>query len=177
MTSFTTPKQYSEEITVTIEPRFAKQVVEFLVNGNYSFHLALNYPSQKEITAPEQPTSTPSSEITIDTPEQLWEKLPQYIVNTIKRKKNITAEDVAARLQLSPYTFKSRFSTYFGKPFYQYYLEKRMEYAAELLKHGYKGTHVAEKVGYGAKSAIKFNKMFQKHFGMTPKKYQTEHKK
>jgi methylphosphotriester-DNA--protein-cysteine methyltransferase len=30
-------------------------------------------------------------------------------------------------------------------------------------------------IGYGEKSAIKFNKMFQKHFGTTPKKYQMEH--
>ncbi len=47
-----------------------------------------------------------------------------------------------------------------------------MELAAKLLKKGYKATEVAKMVGYGEKSDIKFNKMFQKHFGITPKKYQ-----
>jgi YesN/AraC family two-component response regulator len=50
-----------------------------------------------------------------------------------------------------------------------------MEYASELLHLGYKSSEVAIKVGYGEKSIIEFNKMFQKHFGITPKKYKMRH--
>jgi AraC-like DNA-binding protein len=84
-------------------------------------------------------------------------------------------EYIAQELHLSTTTFKNRFLKKYGKPVYVFYNEKRMEHAAKLLKKGYKCNEVSQRVGYGEKSAIKFNKMFQKHFGITPKKYQMEH--
>lgn len=45
-----------------------------------------------------------------------------------------------------------------------------MEYAAELLEAGHRASEVSVKIGYT--QPIKFNKMFQKHFGITPKRYQ-----
>jgi YesN/AraC family two-component response regulator len=55
-------------------------------------------------------------------------------------------------------------------------MEKRRDYAAQLFKEGYKAVEVSRRIGYGDKPYIKFNKMFQKHFGMTPKKYQMSQK-
>jgi len=49
-------------------------------------------------------------------------------------------------------------------------VDKKMEYAAELLEAGHRASEVSVKIGY--KYPIKFNKMFQKHFGITPKRYQ-----
>jgi AraC-like DNA-binding protein len=51
-------------------------------------------------------------------------------------------------------------------------MEKRRDYAAQLFKEGYKAVEVSKQIGYGDKSCIKFNRMFQKHFGITPKRYQ-----
>jgi AraC-like DNA-binding protein len=87
-----------------------------------------------------------------------------------------TQEEIAAELNISTTTFKSRFRALYGKSFYQVYMDKKMEYAAQLLRRGYRATKVSAMVGYGEKSCIKFNKMFQKHFGMTPKKYQMSQK-
>jgi AraC-like DNA-binding protein len=58
----------------------------------------------------------------------------------------------------------------FGINFYQLYVDTKMEHATALLKSGLRANVVSERVGY--MHPIKFNKMFQKHFGITPKKYQ-----
>lgn len=71
-------------------------------------------------------------------------------------------------------TFKHLFKKIYGQPFYQLYTAKRMEQAALLLCSGYKANEVAAMIGYSASSAIKFNKMFQKYFHITPKKYQLQ---
>ena len=75
---------------------------------------------------------------------------------------------------IKPALFKSLFKQVYGQPFYQLYTAKRMERAASLLKKGYKANEVAAMIGYSASSAIKFNKMFQKYFHITPKKYQLQ---
>lgn len=69
----------------------------------------------------------------------------------------------------TPAALKIYFKEYKGKPLYQFYMEEKMGYAAELLKQGYKANEVSTNIGYI--SPIKFNKMFQKHFGITPHKY------
>jgi AraC-like DNA-binding protein len=81
-------------------------------------------------------------------------------------------DEIAAELGITVVAFKNHFRRLYGKPFYQLYLEKKMEYAAQLLKQGYRASQVSVMVGYGEKSCIKFNKIFQKHYGQTPKKYQ-----
>ena len=75
---------------------------------------------------------------------------------------------------IKPALFKSLFKKVYGQPFYQLYTTKRMERAAFLLRSGYKANEVALMIGYSASSAIKFNKMFQKYFHITPKKYQLQ---
>lgn len=93
----------------------------------------------------------------------------KYIVNNIE---NIppNQELIANELGISYGTFKTHFKDVFGKPFYQLYTEKKMEYASRLLIQGLRVVQVSERVGYS--HPIKFNKMFQKHFGVTPKKFQ-----
>jgi len=81
-------------------------------------------------------------------------------------------QEIAKEHGIKLMSFKRLFKKIYGQPFYQLYLERRMEYAAQLLQKGYKANEVAAMIGYSASSAIKFNKMFQKRFQMTPKKYQ-----
>ena len=85
-----------------------------------------------------------------------------------------TEKELSRNYGISPTLFKTVFKRVYGQPFYQLYTTKRMEYAASLLQSGYKANEVAVMIGYSASSAIKFNKMFQKHFQMTPKKYQLQ---
>ena len=175
MTSFPTPLQPTEEIIITIEPAFLKQVIDMLITHTIPFRANLTLPSKAEPVLSPKSTTKALPKIAKNEQTDLWEKTPQFIVDMIKKGHLLNVEEMALRVKLAPPTFKMKFTTYFGKPFYQYYLEKRMEYASELLRCGYKSTEVAIQVGYGEKSIIKFNKMFQKHFGITPKKYQMCH--
>lgn len=90
-------------------------------------------------------------------------------------KKLPSIKEIAAEYEISVGGLNNFFQQAYGKPFYQVYQSNKMEYAAKLLKKGYKCNDVTVMVGYSENAAIKFNKMFQKHFGITPKKYQMEH--
>lgn len=125
--------------------------------------------SQPKKLEPVLPKSINSNGLT--TMEVIYQK---YIVGGVN-KSIPTIEEIAAEFNMSTSSFKMQFSKVYGKSFYQLYMEKRMEYGATLLRKGYKATEVSKRLGYGEKSSIKFNKMFQKHFGITPKKYQMEH--
>lgn len=93
----------------------------------------------------------------------------------IKSGEHPNIDTLAKMLNMSSVTFKSKFSQRFGKSFYQYYLDKKFAYAATLLKDGIRASSVSEQIGYS--HPIKFNKMFQKFFGITPKKYQMQNRK
>ncbi|HAK77678.1 MAG TPA: hypothetical protein DCM71_12385 [Runella sp.] len=86
-----------------------------------------------------------------------------------------TEQQIAIEYNIPLNLFKNNFKAIYGKPFYQLYMDKRMEHAAKLLRNGYKAVEVSRCIGYSDSSCIKFNKMFQKHFGITPKKYQLLH--
>lgn len=83
-----------------------------------------------------------------------------------------TEVEIAKEHGISVMKLKLVFKRLYGKTLYQMYMDKRMDKASSLLKSGYKAVEVARLVGYGVNSSIKFNKMFQKYFGTTPKKYQ-----
>ena len=96
----------------------------------------------------------------------------KYIDNVNLPTPTISA--VAREAGLGEQAFKNNFQLIYQKTFLQAHLEKRMQQAAKLLSEGYPCNKVALMVGYAEKSAIKFNKMFQKHYGMTPKRYQLQ---
>ncbi len=80
---------------------------------------------------------------------------------------------IAAEFGISVGTINRGFRVVYGKSFYQLYIEKRLEHAKMLLLQGYKSAEVAERFGYS--QPIKFNKIFQKYVGVTPKKFQMAH--
>jgi AraC-like DNA-binding protein len=77
---------------------------------------------------------------------------------------------LAKMANMSETKMKLLFKQIFGDTIYNYYQKFRMEEAAFLLKHG--GSTVSE-VGYqlGFSNLSHFSKLFQKHYGNTPKKY------
>ncbi len=114
------------------------------------------------------PAFTTVSGETRQTLESVYAK---YILRNINTPPNI--EDIAQEIGWSTSKFKTRFKAYYGKPFYQIYMDQKMKYAAKLLKEGHKAMDVSEKVGYS--QPIKFSKTFQKYFGVTPHKYKKQY--
>lgn len=95
----------------------------------------------------------------------------KYIENADFKNPPIEAE-IAKKYGLSIPFLRTNIKLLYKKTLYQLFLDKRMERAKELLLKGYSCTQVSEAVGYGKNSSIKFNKMFQKHYKVTPKKFQ-----
>ena len=178
MNHISIPKQKSLDRTKTsciihVEKQYIECIISYLLNQQIPFSVNiieedlnnarnlsdLNYFNSKE----ENPIyNNGFDEMHIN--ELIRESLDK---NTI-----ISLPVVAGQFGMSKLNFNINFKRQFGRTFYEYYLEKRMQHAAYFLKQGYTALKVSQLVGYGDKSSIKFNKMFQKYFGMTPKKYQ-----
>lgn len=101
--------------------------------------------------------------------ERIYQKYIEEDIRQIPPKE----PEIAKEFKISLAILKSSFKEVYGKPFYQLYVEKKMEYAKTLLLQGISAVKVSELIGYS--QPIKFNKMFQKHFGITPKRYQMSH--
>jgi AraC-like DNA-binding protein len=162
---------------VYIQPEYVGQVVGLLASAQIPFNIA--YQEQAIRTEPQKKDSSLKSkelQKAKKMPKESFETKIEVLINQcLKTKRTPSITDIAAECEMPIVTFKLFFKSQFNQTFYQYYLEERFEYAAELLRKGYNANAVSSMAGYGDKSAIKFNKMFQKHFGMTPKKYQMSH--
>jgi AraC-like DNA-binding protein len=177
-TSFQTPI-----VQVSISSIDISEVVKLLVSHQISFFVSTikdeGILTRQNDNKPELPTQLRSTSPKMSQSARIQTVIEntyqKYLVEKIEQMPP-TYEQIAEEIGLSAIMFKNRFRELYGKPFYQIYLEKRMEYAAQLLKEGHKAVEVSRRIGYGDKSCIKFNKMFQKHFGMTPKKYQMSQK-
>lgn len=77
--------------------------------------------------------------------------------------------ELAKTASMSETKLKQLFKQVFGDTIYSYYQKARMEEAAFLLKQA----HSVSEVGYqmGFRSLSHFTKVFQQHYGVTPKKY------
>jgi AraC-like DNA-binding protein len=71
---------------------------------------------------------------------------------------------------MSETKMKQLFKQTFGDTIYNYYLKARIEEAAFLLKHaGLSVSEVGHQLGFSNLSY--FSRLFEKHYGLTPKKY------
>lgn len=161
-------------VNLQIEHSFIVQVIDFLIENK--IHFLVNYAPQTPPTDKVPEKNIPVSllkqplagELKSGTMQTVYQK---YIVDAIENPP-VKVKMIAFELGITEDKFNYTFKGYFGKPFYQLYMEKRMEHAAKLLRQGFKCYEVSTKVGYRKGSRIKFSKMFQKHFNITPKKYQ-----
>lgn len=86
---------------------------------------------------------------------------------------NISVEQLAFLCNVSLSTFKRRFANIFQTSPNKWILQKRMEMAKELLRHGgEKPGEVFYKVGYENHSS--FTKSFKQTFGITPQDFQKQ---
>lgn len=135
------------------------------------FHTELKH-ENAEVT---QESAEPLRMRTINAWDDIIKKIyRKYLLESFEQAPP-TEQQIAIEYNIPLNLFKNHFKAIYGKPFYQLYMDKRMEHAAKLLRNGYKAVEVSKCIGYSDSSCIKFNKMFQKHFGITPKKYQLLH--
>ncbi|AFD08935.1 helix-turn-helix domain-containing protein [Solitalea canadensis] len=84
---------------------------------------------------------------------------------------NLTIEELAFLGNMSVSTFKRRFAKIYNCSPSQFFLQKRMEIAADLLVHNQENpSEVFYKVGYENHSS--FSLSFKQIYGMSPKQYQ-----
>jgi AraC-like DNA-binding protein len=102
--------------------------------------------------------------------EQVFQKYINERTGTVPPKLEAIAEEAG----VSAFQFRTLFKKRYGKTFYSCYIEAKMEYAATLLQQGFRASEVSVQIGYV--HPIKFNKMFQKYYGVTPYQYQKSQK-
>lgn len=163
-------------VDIVIPTENVQIVVNLLISNNISFKMiSSDYsgtaPAITEPTEIKSDSSIQSISNRSDRKEEIFETIyMKYIkggMDHIPPKES----QIAADFGISLTTFKNGFNAAYGKTFFQLYMEKKMEYAKTLLLMGIPAYKVSKRIGYS--SPIKFNKMFQKRFGITPKKYQT----
>jgi AraC-like DNA-binding protein len=83
-------------------------------------------------------------------------------------QKNLPSlEKIAQSVALSESTFKRHFKAIFGKSIYEYYLEKKMDLAKQLmLENALSVNDTAERLGY--EKVSNFIEIFKKHHGYSP---------
>jgi AraC-like DNA-binding protein len=174
-----TNKEPLVDVFLQIKSESCTELIQYLIHHQISFSLSLQNVSPQTSQSYDvvTPKISPIKDCDIlHKDATIQDAYDKYIANGLASLPP-SQEAIAAELNISLPTFKARFRALYGKTFYQVYMDKKMEYTAKLLKQGYRATKVSAMVGYGEKSVIKFNKMFQKHFGITPKKYQIQNQK
>ena len=85
-------------------------------------------------------------------------------------KKPPAITDLARQAAMSTTKFKNLFKSVFGLPVYEYYQQKRMQYAADLLAEEQLAVRqVGEQVGYN--NVSNFSAAFKKQFNVPPQEY------
>lgn len=165
-------------VNVRVNSEHSDRLMEFLVHSKIPFSVQFVdfEPSVQDNTLPitplipnkENPISLKNSKKGVDLPEQIYNR---YIKN-VSPDGIPKLSEIAAEFRVSEGKVKSLIKRNYGKTFYQLHMEFKMKHAAKLMLQGYQANVVSKMIGYSNNSSIKFNKMFQKYFGMTPKKYQ-----
>ena len=103
------------------------------------------------------------------TANRMRTELLAYIEENFNNK-NLSLSAVADHLNTSVYVATRLFKETTGKNFKEYVMDKRMEYAADLLKStSYKVTEISGLAGF--ENAEYFSSLFKTKFGMTPTQY------
>ncbi|SFD02128.1 AraC-type DNA-binding protein [Chitinophaga sp. CF118] len=165
------------------EPFIVFQLDDFLQNFLASLHLMLN--NKKPVSKAMRVLKL--EELML----YLCDKYPQEIMNlhtsvyenqdeiTIRKTVEnnignyITIDELAFLCNMSISTFKRKFSKLYGTSPNKWFLQKRMELAASLLRNSNeKPSDIYHKVGYENHSS--FTQSFKQTFGLTPSEYQQQ---
>jgi AraC-like DNA-binding protein len=111
-------------------------------------------------TAPHQPINSADAERLLQVHQQLLTDLSTPPV----------LRTLAQQAAMSETKLKQLFKQTFGSSVYTYYQQARMKEAAFLLKQG---QHSVAEVGYalGFSNLSHFSRLFEKHYGLNPKRY------
>ncbi|MCG8501186.1 MAG: AraC family transcriptional regulator, partial [Firmicutes bacterium] len=97
-------------------------------------------------------------------------KIKKYILENFN--KDISLQDAANYVNLSPGYFSRFFSGEMGETFTDYIIKLRIEHAKELIKaSNFKIYEIAEMVGY--ENQHYFSRIFKKVTGLTPQQYKS----
>jgi AraC-like DNA-binding protein len=171
--------QHPSTVEFVIPAENAQTVVTLLLSNKITFTLNSSTYSQDSpqttgsSSETEQDTKTDSTFVYVDPKEAAFESVcVKYLKSNIEQFPP-KVDKIAAEVGISIASFKNGFKAAYGKTFYQLFMEKRIEYAKTLLLQGFKAVEISQRFGYS--QHIKFNKVFQKYVGVTPKKYQESH--
>lgn len=175
------PNLTGETLIIEIDKANVAECMEFLIKAHIPFKVEYKGTSATEspleiasLMSDADPALTPRKKEKRLKEAQLVENIYRQYISDTDFSTSANIKDIVKEYSISLLNFQQIFKTVYGKSFYQLYIDKKMDYAADLLRKGHKAKEIAKMIGYGDKSSIKFNKMFQKHFGLTPKKFQME---
>ena len=165
-------------LVLTIGVKDLSEIVAWMIQSGIRFMI---YPTYSSVETREDthcglksPAKEPIEQSVPDKQRLFLETVDRIIREHLLTEKTPTLEEVTKAAGMNGSKIKAQLSELTGKTFYQYYIEKKMDYAAELLRIGYNAKSTSQKIGYT--HPIKFNKMFQKQFGITPYQYRKKHK-
>lgn len=162
----------NNNLQIRISAENVSELVQFMVTNQISFYLSsLPYAIAPQAVPDTMPPTgdVPKNSTLVSRPNDIITAVyEKYISNNFETSLPLIGE-IANEFKVSTNFLKRKFVERYGRTMYNCYMEKRMQYAAELLKQGFKANAVSARMGYTA--PIKFNKMFQKHFGTTPYQY------
>ena len=123
--------------------------------------------------APSQPHPKDDEDLEQSTKHKVsLERAIKYI-NT-HYAEQLTREDIAGQLYLSPSYFSRVFKQHTGMSFSDYLRTIRMQKASEMLSNNCKIKDIAKQVGYQSINRFLIN--FQNHFGCTPSEYRLKNR-
>ena len=82
---------------------------------------------------------------------------------------NLSAENIAARFYMNKYYLMHKFKEVTGSTLHSYIIQKRIMYAAGIIRKGKQITEVCTECGFGDYSS--FIRAFKKVFDLSPKQY------
>jgi len=171
--------QHPSTVEFVIPAENAQTVVKLLIINKITFTLNSSTYSQDtpqtigSSSEIEQKTKTDSTFVSVNSKVDPFESIClKYLTSNLEQFPP-KADKIAAEVGISIGSFKNGFKAVYGKTFYQLFMEKRIEYAKTLLLQGFKAVEISQRFGYSQN--IKFNKVFLKYVGVTPKKYQDSH--
>lgn len=160
-------------LILTIGVKDLSEIVAWMIQSGIHFTI---YPASGSVKEREETDREGMKPMDQGVPEEeriFLETIDRMIGNCLQTGTTPTLQEAANAFSMKSSSINRRMQKQQGVTFYQYCLEKKMHYAAELLRMGYNATSTSQKLGYI--HPIKFNLMFQKQFGMTPHQYRKKH--